>query len=89
MKKLLYVLPLVFLATACATKSDITKLQGEINELGSQHKELSDEIANTRKELSVIDIKAEAAKVAAERAEAMCKETNTKLNNLFKKAQFK
>jgi murein lipoprotein len=75
--------------TGCATNSDITKLQSEIDVIESNQKTLVSELADTNKAVTVLNVKTDAAVKAALMAEQYCKDINTKLDRLFKKSQLK
>ena len=70
------------LATGCASQSDITNLQGQIDALKPQVSAASADAAAAK-------AAAAAAEAAANRAAQYAQDTNAKLDRLFKKSQHK
>ena len=81
MKKMLFV-SLLFLVTACASKSDIVTLQSELDSLKADHASLAKEVTVCKDKMS---------EVAGDKAkcELHCKNFESKLDKVFKKSQYK
>lgn len=90
---MLFMIGALAFITGCASNSDIAKLHDDIEAISENQKTLNSELVNTNKALSQVtarvDAKVENAVTAAERAEQLCKDINTKLDRLFRKSQLK
>lgn len=70
------------MAVGCASTSDITNLQGQIDDLKSSVSKASSDAASAQSSAS-------AAEAAANRAASLAEETNSKLDRMFKKSMMK
>jgi len=81
MKKILIV-SLLLLTTACASKSDITTLQSEIDTLRSNQTSFAKEVTACKEQMVALTEK-------QSKCESHCKTLESKLDKVFKKAQYK
>ena len=92
MKKILKTSCLVLaaaLATGCASTSDIDHLQAQINDLKSQVSTTASDASAAKTAAADASAKAAAAEEAANRAARYAQDTNSKLDNMFKKTMMK
>lgn len=82
MKKLAFIALLSTFAVGCATNSDIENLQTQIDGLKTSVAQASSDAASAQSA-------AADAKAAAERAAQYAQDTNSKLDNMFKKSMMK
>ena len=88
--KMLTVLSLTtLLVTGCATNSDVKAIESQINELKLSVAQVSVDAQSAQASSAEALAKSSAAEEAANRAELFAKETNDKLNNVFKNAMLK
>lgn len=80
--KIFAVLAIAFLATGCASIGDVEALQAQVSALESSDKALSSEIADLQGKVAACE-----AKHAA--CDKHCKALESKLDKVFKKAQYK
>lgn len=81
MKKIL-IISLLLLTTACASKSDIVSLQTEIDALKNSQTSLSKEVAACKEQMVVLTEN-------QTKCVSHCKTLESKLDKVFKKAQYK
>jgi murein lipoprotein len=92
MKKLVKVSAIILtagLATGCATNSDIKDLQSQINGLKGQVSQAASDAASAQSAAADAASRAAAAEEAANRAARYAQDTNSKLDNMFKKSMMK
>ncbi len=92
MKQIIKSVVVVFafsLLTACATNSDIEKLQSEVNGLDSSVKQASADANSAQTASADASAKSAAAEASANRAAQLSQDTNDKLNKRFKKSMMK
>jgi murein lipoprotein len=77
------------LATGCASKSDITSLQTQIDALKAQVTTASSDAAKAQSSAADAAAKAASAEAAANRAAQYAQDTNSKLDRMFKKSMMK
>ncbi len=92
MKKIVRLSALTLLAglsVGCATNSDISDLQSQINTLKSQVSKISSDVAAANNMAEQAAAKAAAAEAAANMAASYAEDTNTKLDRMFKRSMMK
>lgn len=77
------------LAVGCATNGDIENLQGQIDGLKTQVAQASSDAAAAQSAANDASAKAAAAEAAANRAAQYAQDTNSKLDNMFKRSMMK
>ncbi|MDO9163206.1 MAG: Lpp/OprI family alanine-zipper lipoprotein [Methylococcaceae bacterium] len=77
------------LVVGCASTSDIENLQSQIDGLKTSVAQASADAQNAQSAAADASAKAAAAESAANRAAQYAQDTNSKLDNLFKKSQLK
>ncbi len=77
------------MAVGCASTSDITNLQTQIDDLKSSVSKASSDAASAQSAASDAASRAAAAESAANRAASLAEETNSKLDRMFKKSMMK
>lgn len=77
------------LTVGCATNSDITNLQNQIDDMKSSVSKASSDAASASASASEASSKAAAAEAAANRAASLAEDTNSKLDRMFKKSMMK
>lgn len=87
--KLSTVLVLAGLAVGCATNSDITGLQSQINDLKGELSRVSAKADAANAAAEQAASRAAGAEAAANRAASYAEDTNTKLDRMFKKSMMK
>lgn len=86
----LSVITLAFgLLAACATTSDVENLQSQVDGLDTSVKQASATAASAQATAAEAAAKAEAAEAAANRAAELSQDTNSKLDNRFKRSMMK
>lgn len=82
MKKVIMLFAIALLATGCASTSDLEALQGRVDAIEASDKVTANEIEDLKQKMANCENK---HKQCIEH----CKTVNSKLDNLFKKSQFK
>jgi murein lipoprotein len=77
------------LVAACATTSDVEKIQSQVDGLNASVKQASSDAASAQSTAADASAKAEAAEAAANRAAELSQEANSKLDHKFKKSMMK
>lgn len=77
------------LVAACATTSDVENLQSQVDGLNTSVKQASADAASAQTAAADAAAKAEAAEAAANRAAELSEDTNSKLNQKFKRSMMK
>ncbi|MDD2767535.1 MAG: Lpp/OprI family alanine-zipper lipoprotein [Methylococcus sp.] len=77
------------LTVGCASKSDITNLQTQIDGLKAEQASIKSTADEALSAAQAAESKAGAAEAAARRAAAAAEETNSKLDRMFKKSMMK
>lgn len=77
------------LATGCASTSDISDLQAQIDGLKTQISSAATDAATAQAAAAEAATKAGAAEAAANRAAQYAQDTNSKLDRMFKKSMMK
>ncbi|MCL7423295.1 MAG: Lpp/OprI family alanine-zipper lipoprotein [Methylobacter sp.] len=92
MKKVikLSIITLAFsLITACATTSDVENLQSQVDGLNASVQQASTDAANAQTAAADAAARAGAAEAAANRAAELAQDTNSKLDNNFRRSMMK
>jgi murein lipoprotein len=92
MKKLIKVSAIILtagLAAGCATNSDVKDLQSQINALKGQVSQAASDAASAQSAAADAASRTAAAEEAANRAAKYAQDTNSKLDNMFKKSMMK
>jgi len=87
--KLLMIALAFSLLAACATTSDIENLQSQVDNLDTSVKQASADAASAKNAAADAAAKADAAEEAANRASQLSEETNSKLDNKFRRSMMK
>jgi murein lipoprotein len=77
------------LAVGCATNGDIENLQSQIDGLKTSVAQASSDAAAAQSAANDASAKAAAAEAAANRAAQYAQDTNSKLDNMFKRSMMK
>lgn len=80
---------MVALVVGCASTSDIENLQTQVDSLKVSVTQASSDAQSASAAAADASAKAAAAEAAANRAAAYAQDTNSKLDNLFKKSMMK
>ena len=92
MKKVIKLSMIAMVATlvvGCASTSDIENLQSQVDGLKTSVAQASSDAQSALSAANVAAAKAAAAEAAANRAAQYAQDTNSKLDNLFKKSMLK
>lgn len=87
--KLAAIISVAGLMTGCASTSDIDNLQSQIDALNGKISTASADAASAKAAAAEAAAKAAAAEAAANRAAQYAQDTNSKLDNMFKKSMMK
>ena len=87
--KFALILAAATLTVGCASKSDITNLQTQIDGLKAETSSIKSTADEALAAAQAAESKAASADAAARRAANAAEETNSKLDRLFKKSQLK
>ena len=88
MKKLL-IIGLALMATACASNSDLAKLQSEVDVLQTKVNTIATDADQAKTFANLAAEKSTFAEAAAQKALRLCQDIDAKLDRMFKKAQYK
>ena len=80
---------LVLTVVGCASNSDVANIQSQLDALKPQVVQVQTDASAASAAAFEASAKAGAAESAAQRAAILCKEASDKLDNLFKKSQYK
>ena len=92
MKKLAKVSAVILvagLASGCASTADLDMLKSRVDALDNRVSKVSADISAVKASADAASAKAAAAEAAANRAASYAQETNSKLDNMFKKSMMK
>lgn len=89
MIKTLLTTTLLVLVTGCATTSDIENLQGQINVIQEDQVNINKQLVDLKTQVADTNKKVTAAQQAAEKAAGYAETIDHKLQNFFKRSQYK